>query len=210
METDKILLIDQCHNLFYVPIRLLVHFLCYCSWIFLLEMDRFFPSAMTPSCWKFPAVTHEFDVCQKMNRARRQTHFQWIRQFGTSSQLEVVLYSHHCFLWLSKKRNNKHVRTLVTNYWLFFLALLIRSNRWKFVFCHVVLARRLVPHHVDASDQEPKCAICYREETLLKFFFTYIYLWMFNKEYICYMRISKIFCSFLCSKKESTTLHKLI
>lgn len=28
-------------------------------------MDRFFPSAMTPPCRKFPAVTHEFDVCQK-------------------------------------------------------------------------------------------------------------------------------------------------
>lgn len=141
METDEILLIDQCHNRFYVLVRLLVHFLCYCFWIFLLEMDRFFPSAMTPPCRKFPAVTHEFDVCQKNLPVLIKKKNKWIELGGKrisneSDDLEPVL----SWKWFSVpipvfcdcslpsiKRNNKHVRTLLTGYWLFFLALLLKQ-----------------------------------------------------------------------------------
>ena len=169
---------------------------------------RFFPSVTTPSCHKFPAVTHDLDVCQKnlpgpdkneSSSEGKQISDQSDR-FGTSSQLEVVLYSRPCFLWLFsafKRRNNKHVRKLVTGYWMFFFFCLFFSAS---PHLKQPLKVCFLPCNVGSEACTTSCRhTCGHDTTMIILkVHDHLYLCLFNKEYICYMISLKYTAGFLC------------
>lgn len=136
METDKILLIDQCHNRFYVLVRSLLLFLNISSW-----NGPILPLRHDSSLSKVPGSdARVWRLSEKLAGVDKKKN-KWIELGGKhisneSDDLEPVL----SWKWFSVpirvfcdcslpsiKRNNKHVRTLLTGYWLFFLALLLKQ-----------------------------------------------------------------------------------
>lgn len=136
METDEILLIDQCHNRFYVLVRSLLLFLNISSW-----NGPILPLRHDSSLSKVPGSdARVWRLSEKLAGVDKKKN-KWIELGGKrisneSDDLEPVL----SWKWFSVpipvfcdcslpsiKRNNKHVRTLLTGYWLFFLALLLKQ-----------------------------------------------------------------------------------
>lgn len=185
METDKILLIDQCHNRFYVLVRSLLLFLNISSW-----NGPILPLRHDSSLSKVPGSdARVWRLSEKLAGVDKKKK-KWIELGGKrisneSDDLEPVL----SWKWFSVpipvfcdcslpsiERNNKHVRTLLTGYWLFFLALLLKQPlKVCFLPCSVGSeACTTSCRRTRGLIRSPNVQFATEEKLILKFFIIYI------------------------------------